>query len=81
MTMTEVDIEYERSWKAMSSVEKMARSAAMFAWTRQQIALRIRQEKPNLTDEELKWEVALKLYENEPEVVKLIKEHLGHASP
>jgi len=53
----------------------------MFAWTRQQIALRIRQEKPNLTDEELKWEVALKLYENEPEVVKLIKEYLGHASP
>ncbi|MBL8873877.1 MAG: hypothetical protein JNK90_29145 [Planctomycetaceae bacterium] len=81
MTMTEVDIEYERRWKAMSSVEKMARCAAMFAWTRQQIALRIRQEKPNLTDEELKWEVALKLYENEPEVVKLIKEHLGHASP
>lgn len=81
MTMTEVDIEYERRWKAMSSVEKMARYAAMFAWTRQQIALRIRQEKPNLTDEELKWKVALKLYENEPEVVKLIKEHLGHASP
>lgn len=81
MTMTEIDIEYERRWKAMSSAEKMARCAAMFAWTRQQIALRIRQEKPNLTDEELKWEVALKLYENEPEVVKLIKEHLGHASP
>lgn len=80
MTMTEVDIEYERRWKAMSSVEKMARCAAMFAWTRQQIALRIRQEKPELSDEEIKWEVALKLYENEPEVVKLIKEHLTHVS-
>jgi hypothetical protein len=64
----------------MSSAEKMARCAAMFAWTRQQMALRIRQEKPELSDEEIKWEVALKLYENEPEVVKLIKEHLPHVS-
>jgi hypothetical protein len=44
------------------------------------MALRIRQEKPELSDEEIKWEVALKLYENEPEVVKLIKEHLPHVS-
>lgn len=80
MTMTEVELEYERRWQAMSSAEKMARCAAMFAWTRQQMALRIRQEKPELSDEEIKWEIALKLYENEPEVVKLIKEHLPHVS-
>ena len=80
MTDTEVDLEYERRWKAMSHAEKVSRSAAMFAWTRQQMARRIRDADPSLSDEEVKWHVALKLYEREPEVVKLIKEHLASVS-
>lgn len=80
MTATEVDLEYERRWKTMSHAEKVSRSAAMFAWTRQQMARQIRDAEPGLTDEEVKWRVALKLYEREPEVVKLIKEHLASVS-
>ena len=76
MTATEVELEYERRWKAMSHAEKISRSAAMFAWTRQQMARRIRDVEPSLSDEEVKWRVALKLYEREPEVVKLIQEQL-----
>jgi hypothetical protein len=76
VTATEVELEYERRWKAMSPAEKISRSAAMFAWTRQQIARRIRIDAPNLSEEEVKWHVALKLYEREPEVVKLIWEQL-----
>lgn len=64
----------------MSPAEKIARSGAMFAWTRQQMAIQIRKEKPDLSDEEIKWHVALRLYEQDPEVVKLIKEHLSRVS-
>jgi len=77
---TEVDLEYERRWKAMTDAEKVSRCAAMFAWTRQQMARRIRDDHPNLSDEEVKWRVAMKLYEQEPEVVKLIREHLASVS-
>ena len=78
--VSEVELEYERRLRAMSPAEKMARSAAMFAWTRQQMASRIRIDQPSLTDEQVKWQVALKLYEREPEVVKLIQEHLSRVS-
>jgi len=77
---SEIELEYERRWKAMSPAEKVSRSAAMFAWTRQQMARRIRSAQPSLTDEEVKWQVALKLYEREPEVVKLIQEQLSIVS-
>jgi hypothetical protein len=80
MTATEVELEYERRCRAMSPAEKISRSAAMFAWTRQQMARRIRSNAPSLSDEEVKWHVALQLYEREPEVVKLIREQLSHVS-
>jgi hypothetical protein len=44
------------------------------------MARRIRSAQPSLTDEEVKWQVALKLYEREPEVVKLIQEQLSIVS-
>lgn len=80
MEQSEIDIEYERRWKAMSPAEKVARSAAMFAWTRQQIATRIRKASPSLSDEEVKWHVALQLYERDSEVVRLIQEQLNDVS-
>ena len=80
VTASEIDLEYERRWKAMSPAEKVSRSAAMFAWTRQQMARRLRNAAPSLSDEEVKWHVAMKLYEREPEVVKLIKEYLASVS-
>lgn len=80
MAATEVELEYEKRWKAMSHAEKISRCAAMFAWTRQQMARRIRSVEPRLSDEEVKWRVALKLYEREPDVVKLIQEQLSSVS-
>jgi len=44
------------------------------------MARRIRSAQPSLPDEEVKWHVALKLYEQEPEVVKLIQEQLSNVS-
>jgi hypothetical protein len=77
---SEIELEYERRWKAMSPAERVARSSAMFAWTRQQMAIRIRNIQPGLSDEEVRLHVALQLYERDPEVVKLIQEQLSHVS-
>jgi len=77
---SEIELEYERRWKAMSPAEKVARSAAMFAWTRQQMAIRIRNTQPSLSDEEVRWHVALQLYERDSDVVRLIQEQLADVS-
>lgn len=50
----------------------------MLAWTRQQVAARIRKEQPGLSDEQIKWHVALHFYASEPEVVALVQRHLAH---
>ncbi len=80
MQTTEIDIEYQRRVNAMSIKEKIERSAAMLAWTRQQIAARIRKQFPAISDEQLKWHVALKLYESEPAVVAMIQDRLANVS-
>lgn len=80
MQTTEIDLEYQRRVDAMSIREKVERSAAMLAWTRQQIAARIRKQFPEFTDEQLKWHVALKLYESEPAVVAMIQGCLANVS-
>jgi hypothetical protein len=77
---SEIELEYESRWKAMSPAEKVARSAAMFAWTRQQMAIRIRNNQPSLSDEEVRWQVALQLYERDSDVVRLIQEQLANVS-
>lgn len=80
MAASEVELEYDRRVKAMSLAERVARSAATFAWTREQMARQIREQAPQLSPEEIKWNLALKLYGREPEVVKLIQEQLSRVS-
>lgn len=80
MEESEIELDYQARVKAMTPAEKLSRCAAMLAWTRQQMAIRIRNAQPDLSDEELKWHVALQLYEREPETVKLIREQLSHVS-
>ena len=60
----------------MTPAERVARSAAMFAWTRDQIARQIISEQGDMDSESLKWKVALRLYGSEPSVRRLIeREH------
>ncbi len=80
MRVSEVESEYQRRVDAMSIKEKVARSAAMLAWTRQQMAARIRHRSPELTDEEIKWRVAQQLYESEPAVIAMIHRRLANVS-
>ncbi|MEM7561145.1 MAG: hypothetical protein AAF394_18635 [Planctomycetota bacterium] len=39
------------------------------------MAIRIRAKQPDLSDEQLKWQVALEMYQSESEVVAMINRH------
>lgn len=78
MLPTDVDVKYYERNKAMTPSERLERCTAMLNWTRQQVACRIRQADPNISDEELKWRVALRLYGDEPAIVKLIESQLAY---
>ncbi len=80
MIETDVEREYQKRLDAMSPADKFARSAAMFAWTRQQMARQIRKLNPELSDEQVKWQIAFTLYQHEPEVIRLIQDNFQHVS-
>ena len=63
MTVTVGELKTKQRVNAMSPAEKFSRSAVMFTWTRQQMARQVRKADPSLTEEQLTWQVALKLYE------------------
>ncbi len=77
---SEVEREYARRISEMSPAQRMSRCAAMLAWTRQQIARRIQNAQPGIGDEELKWRVALWMYQAEPEMVQMIEQKLTDVS-
>ena len=77
-----VEAAYRDAIDAMSPAERVARSAAMFEWTRQQLARQIIAERtvngasPKIDPESLKWMVALRLYGDQPVVRRLIEQRL-----
>ena len=64
----------------MSPAERVARSAAMFEWTRDQMARQIVSEHGAMPHEILKWHVALRLYGDEPAVRRMIEQKLADVS-
>ena len=61
----------------MSPKEKVARSVAMAAWARQTIARKIRAEVgPEMSDERVKWLVAMKIYGSDPGARALVQRML-----
>ena len=77
---TTIEAEYNNRIAAMTPAERVARSAAMFQWTRDQIARRLERELGEMDAELLKWRVALELYGHEPTVRALIERRLQDVS-
>lgn len=75
-----IELAYQQGLRALSVSERVARAAAMFQWTREQIARQIVAQSGPIEDEKLKWLVALHLYGNEPAVRELIERKLKHVS-
>ena len=72
-----VESQYQDAIDALTPAQRVARSAAMFAWTRDQIARQIVSEQGEMDDVSLKWKVALRLYGGEPTVRRLIEQKLS----
>jgi len=78
--MTDIEREYRDRLSTMSVAEKVARSQAMYLWSREVISKQISQEHPDYSAERLKWEVAARIYADEPETMKLVERMLERVS-
>lgn len=57
------------------------RVEAFLAWTRNLIARQVRAALgPSVADERIRWEVALRMYESDPVVARLIREQIARVS-
>ena len=65
---------------ALSGKERVARSLALLNWSREMIARRLVAERGQLSEERLKWEVALQLYRGDPTVCRMIESKLANVS-
>ena len=69
---------------ALCPKERVARAAAMFQWSREMFARQFIRERTaegtTISDEELKWHVALRMYGSEPAVATMIRQRLEDVS-
>ncbi len=75
-----IELEYQKRIDAMTPAERVARSAAMFEWTREQLARQITEQLGPIEKSILKWHVALRLYGNEPVVREMIEREIANVS-
>jgi hypothetical protein len=75
-----IELEYRRRIDAMSVVERIRRTEALFNWSRDYIGRSIVAARGSISDEDLKWEVALRQYGADPSARKLIDGLRGRAS-
>jgi hypothetical protein len=73
---TIIEQRYQEAVDRLSAREKIARSFAMFDWARGWIGRQIVAERGAMETERLRWEVALRVYGNEPGARQLIERHL-----
>lgn len=77
---SDIEAEYQKRIDAMTPAERVALSAAMFQWTREQLARQIVAELGPMDASILKWHVALRLYGDEPIVREMIERELARIS-
>ena len=75
-----VEAAYRDRMVSLMPYERVARSAAMFQWTREQIARQIVKEQGPLPEQRLKWLVALRLYGDSPVMRRCIERKLADVS-
>ena len=78
--LSPIEQAYRKRIASLTPAERIARSAAMYQWTRDQIARQIRADEPGILPENLKWQVALRLYGDQPIVREWIERKLKNVS-
>ncbi len=74
--MSSVEDVYRAAVDRMTPAEKIARMHGFFDWMRDLYARQIRAEREDLSDDQLKWQVALRIYGSDPRVRFLIENRL-----
>lgn len=59
----------------MTTFEKMRRIEELFVYARDLIFRQVRQEQPRATDDQIKREVCLRMYGDDPRFRKLVQDH------
>ena len=71
-----VEETYRRAVDAMTPAQKFARMHALLHWARDLYARQLRRELGDVSDERLKWEVALRQYAGDRRTRELIERKL-----
>ena len=71
---------YQSRMDGLPGKERIARSLALLKWSREMIARRIVAERGVISEERLKWEIALQLYGGDPTVCRMIESELADVS-
>ncbi len=69
-----IESEYRARIDAMSVVERIRRAEALFSWSQSYLARSIVASQGPMSDDDLKWEVALRQYGTHPATKALIDE-------
>ena len=75
-----VEEEYNRRIRELSPAERVERSVAMLNWARNFIARQITTEEGPMSQERLRWRVALRQYGADPAIRKIIERKLNDVS-
>ncbi len=75
--MSRITNEYQSRMAALSGRERVSRAVAQLNWVREMIARQVLSETADLSDERLKWEVALRLYGGDPTTRRMIERKLA----
>ena len=75
--MTHIDTLYDAAIDNMSVKEKIARSVAIFNWSREFAARQVREANPDACPEVIRLLVALRIYGHEPQIKSMIESLLA----
>ena len=75
-----VEQHYQSRMRSLSPKDRVARSLAMFRWTRELLGRHVIAELGEMPDERLKWEVASRLYRADPSLREMIARKLSDVS-
>lgn len=75
-----IESEYRARIDAMSSVERVQRAEALFVWSRDYLSRTIAAARGPISEDDLKWEIALRQYGAHPAARALIDELRNRAS-
>lgn len=71
--MNRIEVEYRRRIESMTISERVQRAEALLSWARGFVARQILAEQGPLSDDRLKWAVALRQYGGDPATRAMIE--------